>query len=46
MDTAHPGHQLSDAATRIFLERGFDAVRVANVAEACCRSAGGLLQSL
>lgn len=28
-------HQLSDAATRMFLERGFDAVRVADVAEAC-----------
>src|SRR6516225_4988261 len=27
--------QLSDTATRMFLERGFDAVRVADVAEAC-----------
>jgi AcrR family transcriptional regulator len=27
--------QLSDTATRMFLERGFDAVRVAEVAEAC-----------
>src|SRR5512143_2584120 len=27
--------ELSDAATRMFLERGFDAVRVAEVAEAC-----------
>lgn len=27
--------QLSDAATRMFLERGFDAVRVADVARAC-----------
>jgi AcrR family transcriptional regulator len=27
--------QLSDAATRMFLDRGFDAVRVAEVAEAC-----------
>ena len=27
--------QLSDAATRMFVERGFDAVRVAEVAEAC-----------
>ncbi|MCX4745809.1 TetR/AcrR family transcriptional regulator [Kitasatospora sp. NBC_01287] len=27
--------QLSDAATGMFLERGFDAVRVAEVAEAC-----------
>jgi AcrR family transcriptional regulator len=27
--------QLSDAATEMFLERGFDAVRVAEVAEAC-----------
>jgi AcrR family transcriptional regulator len=28
-------HQLSDTATRMFVERGFDAVRVAEVAEAC-----------
>ena len=27
--------QLSDTATAMFLERGFDAVRVAEVAEAC-----------
>jgi AcrR family transcriptional regulator len=27
--------QLSDTATRMFLERGFDAVRVAEIAEAC-----------
>src|SRR5579859_322007 len=27
--------QLTDTATRLFLERGFDAVRVAEVAEAC-----------
>ncbi|MET9222573.1 MULTISPECIES: TetR family transcriptional regulator [unclassified Streptomyces] len=27
--------QLSDAATRMFVERGFDAVRVAEIAEAC-----------
>ncbi len=27
--------QLSDTATRLFLERGFDAVRVAEVADAC-----------
>src|SRR6516162_10148616 len=27
--------QLSDTATRMFLNRGFDAVRVAEVAEAC-----------
>jgi len=27
--------QLSDTATRLFIERGFDAVRVADVAEAC-----------
>src|SRR5215510_232105 len=27
--------QLSDTATRMFLDRGFDAVRVADVAEAC-----------
>jgi AcrR family transcriptional regulator len=27
--------QLSDVATRMFVERGFDAVRVAEVAEAC-----------
>ena len=27
--------QLSDTATRMFLERGFDAVRVTEVAEAC-----------
>jgi AcrR family transcriptional regulator len=27
--------QLSDTATQMFLERGFDAVRVADVAEAC-----------
>jgi len=27
--------QLSDTATRMFVERGFDAVRVAQVAEAC-----------
>src|SRR6516164_1680672 len=27
--------QLSDTATQMFLERGFDAVRVAEVAEAC-----------
>src|SRR6202795_2925587 len=27
--------QLSDTATRMFLERGFDAVRVSEVAEAC-----------
>ena len=27
--------QLSDTATELFLERGFDAVRVADVAEAC-----------
>ncbi|MEV7045996.1 helix-turn-helix domain-containing protein [Amycolatopsis sp. NPDC051061] len=27
--------QLSDTATRMFLERGFDAVRVADVARAC-----------
>src|ERR1700747_2634033 len=27
--------QLSDTATEMFLERGFDAVRVAEVAEAC-----------
>ena len=27
--------QLSDTATRMFLERGFDAVRVAEVADAC-----------
>jgi AcrR family transcriptional regulator len=27
--------QLSDAATQMFMERGFDAVRVAEVAEAC-----------
>lgn len=27
--------QLSDTATRMFLERGFDAVRVADVGEAC-----------
>src|ERR1700721_71899 len=27
--------QLSDAATAMFLERGFDAVRVADVAQAC-----------
>src|SRR5580698_8684830 len=27
--------QLSDAATRMFTERGFDAVRVAEVAAAC-----------
>jgi AcrR family transcriptional regulator len=28
-------HQLSDTAARMFMERGFDAVRVADVAEAC-----------
>src|SRR6266699_5965403 len=27
--------QLSDTATELFVERGFDAVRVAEVAEAC-----------
>jgi len=27
--------QLSDTATRMFMERGFDAVRVAEIAEAC-----------
>src|ERR1700690_3574868 len=27
--------QLSDTATRLFLERGFDAVRVAEVADVC-----------
>src|SRR5271165_4346418 len=27
--------QLSDTATRMFLERGFDAVRVTDIAEAC-----------
>ncbi|HEV3173513.1 MAG TPA: helix-turn-helix domain-containing protein, partial [Actinocrinis sp.] len=27
--------QLSDTATEMFLERGFDAVRVAEIAEAC-----------
>ena len=27
--------QLSDTATRMFVERGFDAVRVSEVAEAC-----------
>ena len=27
--------QLSDTATRMFLERGFDAVRVTEIAEAC-----------
>src|SRR3974377_2222058 len=27
--------QLSDTATRMFLDRGFDAVRVSEVAEAC-----------
>jgi AcrR family transcriptional regulator len=27
--------QLSDTATRMFLERGFDAVRVAEIAQAC-----------
>src|SRR5580700_9189209 len=27
--------QLSDTATRLFMERGFDAVRVADVAEEC-----------
>src|SRR5258708_38446986 len=27
--------QLSDTATEMFVERGFDAVRVAEVAEAC-----------
>ena len=27
--------QLSDTATQMFMERGFDAVRVAEVAEAC-----------
>src|SRR5271154_4796474 len=27
--------QLSDTATELFLERGFDAVRVAEIAEAC-----------
>src|ERR1700733_15738506 len=27
--------QLSDTATRMFLERGFDAVRVAEVADVC-----------
>src|ERR1700692_1706549 len=27
--------QLSDTATQMFLERGFDAVRVAEIAEAC-----------
>ena len=27
--------QLSDTATRMFLERGFDAVRVSEIAEAC-----------
>ncbi len=30
--------QLSDTATQLFMERGFDAVRVAEVAQACgCR---------
>jgi AcrR family transcriptional regulator len=29
------GQQLSDTATEMFLERGFDAVRVAEVAQAC-----------
>jgi AcrR family transcriptional regulator len=27
--------QLSDTATRMFLERGFDGVRVTEIAEAC-----------
>ena len=27
--------QLSDTATQMFMERGFDAVRVAEIAEAC-----------
>src|SRR6201995_888605 len=27
--------QLSDTATRMFMERGFDAVRVTEIAEAC-----------
>src|SRR5580658_3183243 len=27
--------QLSDTATRMFMERGFDGVRVAEIAEAC-----------
>jgi AcrR family transcriptional regulator len=45
MSTTHEGlrerkkrllrQQLSDTATRMFLERGFDAVRVIEVAEAC-----------
>jgi AcrR family transcriptional regulator len=45
MDTTHEGlrerkkrllrQQLSDTATRMFIERGFDAVRVIEVAEAC-----------
>jgi AcrR family transcriptional regulator len=45
MGTTHEGlrerkkrllrQQLSDTATRMFLERGFDAVRVVEVAEAC-----------
>ena len=45
MTTTHEGlrerkkrllrQQLSDTATRMFLERGFDAVRVVEVAEAC-----------
>src|SRR5689334_11485929 len=45
MGTTHEGlrerkkrllrQQLSDTATRMFIERGFDAVRVTEVAEAC-----------
>jgi AcrR family transcriptional regulator len=31
----HMRQQLSDTATRMFMERGFDAVRVSEVAEAC-----------
>src|SRR5258707_12817380 len=29
------GQQLSDPATQMFMERGFDAVRVTEIAEAC-----------